>query len=151
MYSCNDTRRGGLPHSDIHGSTPARGSPWLFAACHVLHRLLAPRHPPNALLILKNPSCSHTTSLAQDPSNKASVSRPSVVRGEPQNASARSRRIGSNHTHTSHPRTHTSRPAKTNPPTAGSLCIRAVPSTPKGATEPNSQSPKNTTQTLTNG
>src|SRR5215469_787205 len=45
-------QRGGLPHSDIHGSMPARGSPWLFAACHVLHRLLAPRHPPNALLIL---------------------------------------------------------------------------------------------------
>ncbi len=52
MYSCNDTLAGGLPHSDIHGSTPARGSPWLFAACHVLHRLLVPRHPPNALLIL---------------------------------------------------------------------------------------------------
>jgi hypothetical protein len=45
--------RGGLPHSDIHGSTPARGSPWLFAACHVLHRLLVPRHPPNALLSLE--------------------------------------------------------------------------------------------------
>jgi hypothetical protein len=29
---------------------PARGSPWLFAACHVLHRLLAPRHPPDALV-----------------------------------------------------------------------------------------------------
>jgi hypothetical protein len=41
-----------LPHSDIHGSTPARGSPWLFAACHVLHRLLVPRHPPNALILL---------------------------------------------------------------------------------------------------
>ncbi len=45
-------QRGGLPHSDIHGSKPARGSPWLFAACHVLHRLLVPRHPPNALLTL---------------------------------------------------------------------------------------------------
>jgi hypothetical protein len=55
MYSCNDTLAGGLPHSDIHGSTPARGSPWLFAACHVLHRLLVPRHPPNALLILDIP------------------------------------------------------------------------------------------------
>ena len=52
MDSVNDTLAGGLPHSDIHGSTPARGSPWLFAACHVLHRLLVPRHPPNALLIL---------------------------------------------------------------------------------------------------
>jgi hypothetical protein len=48
-------QRGGLPHSDIHGSTPARGSPWLFAACHVLHRLLVPRHPPNALLIRDTP------------------------------------------------------------------------------------------------
>jgi hypothetical protein len=45
---------GGFPHSDIHGSTPARGSPWLFAACHVLHRLLVPRHPPNALIALEN-------------------------------------------------------------------------------------------------
>src|SRR4029077_18256707 len=53
MDSCDDTLAGGLPHSDIHGSKPARGSPWLFAACHVLHRLLVPRHPPNALLSLK--------------------------------------------------------------------------------------------------
>ncbi len=58
MYSCNDTLSGGLPHSDIHGSTPARGSPWLFAACHVLHRLLVPRHPPNALVILDIPAIS---------------------------------------------------------------------------------------------
>jgi hypothetical protein len=39
----------GLPHSDIRGSTIARISPRLFAACYVLHRLLVPRHPPNAL------------------------------------------------------------------------------------------------------
>src|SRR3712207_9313414 len=44
--------REGFPHSDIRGSTIARISPRLFAACHVLHRLLAPRHPPNALLSL---------------------------------------------------------------------------------------------------
>jgi hypothetical protein len=43
---------GGLPHSETHGSTPARGSPWLFAACCVLHRLSVPRHPPDALLTL---------------------------------------------------------------------------------------------------
>ena len=41
--------RSGLPHSEIHGSKGARPSPQLFAACHVLHRLLAPRHPPDAL------------------------------------------------------------------------------------------------------
>ena len=40
---------GGLPHSDISGSTLARSSPKHFVACHVLHRLLAPRHPPHAL------------------------------------------------------------------------------------------------------
>ena len=44
--------RGGFPHSDIRGSMPIGGSPQLFAAYHVLHRLLAPRHPPNALLTL---------------------------------------------------------------------------------------------------
>ena len=43
---------GGLPHSEILGSKPARGSPRLVAACHVLHRLLAPRHPPDALAFL---------------------------------------------------------------------------------------------------
>ena len=40
---------GGLPHSDISGSTLVCNSPKLIAACHVLHRLLAPRHPPYAL------------------------------------------------------------------------------------------------------
>jgi hypothetical protein len=39
----------GFPHSDISGSKLARSSPKHFVACHVLHRLLAPRHPPHAL------------------------------------------------------------------------------------------------------
>src|SRR5579883_2140962 len=39
----------GFPHSDIAGSKPVCGSPTLFAAYHVLHRLLVPRHPPCAL------------------------------------------------------------------------------------------------------
>ena len=45
----------GFPHSEILGSKPACGSPRLIAACHVLHRLLAPRHSPYALssLIIK--------------------------------------------------------------------------------------------------
>ena len=38
-----------LPHSDIFGSKLTRSSPKLFAACHVLHRRLPPRHPPCAL------------------------------------------------------------------------------------------------------
>jgi hypothetical protein len=39
----------GFPHSDTSGSMPACGSPKLFAACHVFHRLLVPRHPLYAL------------------------------------------------------------------------------------------------------
>ena len=41
--------RGGLPHSDTHGSRAVRASPWTFAACRVLPRLREPRHPPCAL------------------------------------------------------------------------------------------------------
>jgi hypothetical protein len=44
-----DITPGGFPHSEIFGSTLARNSPKHFAACHVLRRLLAPRHPPHAL------------------------------------------------------------------------------------------------------
>src|SRR5215469_8671131 len=39
----------GFPHSEIPGSKPACGSPRLIAACHVLLRLLLPRHSPCAL------------------------------------------------------------------------------------------------------
>jgi hypothetical protein len=51
MNSAQDTLAGGLPHSEIPGSPIARISPGLFAACHVLHRLSVPRHPPDALLL----------------------------------------------------------------------------------------------------
>src|SRR5579875_1885218 len=76
MYSCGDTLAGGLPHSDIHGSKPARGSPWLFAACHVLHRLLVPRHPPNALLALEisDPPCPGTIHTGSSPPRQATRS-----------------------------------------------------------------------------
>ena len=42
----------GFPHSDICGSRDICSSPQLFAAYHVLLRLLVPRHPPCALLCL---------------------------------------------------------------------------------------------------
>jgi hypothetical protein len=48
--------RGGFPHSEICGSKVVRTSPQLIAAYHVLHRLLPPRHPRNAL---KSLDCSH--------------------------------------------------------------------------------------------
>ena len=53
MNSDADTPKGGFPHSEICGSKVARTSPQLIAACYVLHRLLVPRHSPNALLILE--------------------------------------------------------------------------------------------------
>ncbi len=56
IYSAQDDLMVGFPHSEIHGSKPAHGSPWLIAACHVLHRLSMPRHSPDALKTL---DCSH--------------------------------------------------------------------------------------------
>ena len=38
-----------FPHSEISGSKDICSSPKLFAAYHVFHRLLVPRHPPCAL------------------------------------------------------------------------------------------------------
>ena len=43
-----------FPHSDICGSMDICSSPQLFAAYHVFHRLLVPRHPPCALSSLTN-------------------------------------------------------------------------------------------------
>ena len=48
----HDELSGGFPHSEIHGSKLILSSPWLIAEYHVLHRLLLPRHPPNALIAL---------------------------------------------------------------------------------------------------
>ena len=44
----------GFPHSDISGSLDMCSSPKLFAAYHVFHRLLVPRHPPYALFCMTN-------------------------------------------------------------------------------------------------
>ena len=52
QYMLTDSSSAGLPHSDIHGSKPAFGSPWLFADRCVLRRLLVPRHSPYALCSL---------------------------------------------------------------------------------------------------
>ena len=52
LRSNNNKQSVGLPHSEIAGSKPILGSPALIAEYHVLHRLLLPRHPPNALIAL---------------------------------------------------------------------------------------------------
>ena len=43
-----------FPHSEISGSKDICSSPKLFAAYHVFHRLLVPRHPPYALISITN-------------------------------------------------------------------------------------------------
>ena len=54
VFTCGYLRItiGGFPHSDICGLTDVCSSPQLFAACHVLLRLLVPRHSPYALYCL---------------------------------------------------------------------------------------------------
>ena len=77
--------RAGFPHSDIPGSTLIGSSPRLIAASYVLHRLLAPRHPPCALcnlatskdararyVVLKVPGSSPATRLAGRPAGSGS-------------------------------------------------------------------------------
>ena len=51
----------GLPHSEIPGSKVACTYPGLFAACHVFHRLLEPRHPPYALTYFRLHYTSYTS------------------------------------------------------------------------------------------
>src|SRR6266700_6348885 len=55
MYSGRDTRalpRVGFPIRKSRDQRLVSTSPGLIAAAHVLHRLLAPRHPPCALVLL---------------------------------------------------------------------------------------------------
>ena len=54
----------GFPHSEISGSTVICTSPKLIAACHVLHRLLMPRHSPCALISLTYRPLPGTVSLS---------------------------------------------------------------------------------------
>ena len=69
----NNRISGGFPHSEIHGSKPIPGSPWLIAGYHVLHRLLLPRHPPNALIALD------LTRKKKDPASLRRLLVPSAV------------------------------------------------------------------------
>ena len=48
----------GFPIRTSADQRPVDGSPQLFAVTHVLHRFLAPRHPPLALCSLEEQRCS---------------------------------------------------------------------------------------------
>ena len=70
----------GFPHSEIPGSKPACGSPRLIAACHVLHRLLLPRHPPCALSSLTIKFTQHTAASPLALSSQLSALRKTTPR-----------------------------------------------------------------------
>src|SRR5919197_1422351 len=80
MYSAGNTRalpRVGFPIRRSRDQRLVSTSPALIAAAHVLHRLLAPRHPPCALVLLieKNTLCaamefSRCTRTARPPREK---------------------------------------------------------------------------------
>ena len=57
QYTTHEVCSCRFPHSDIHGSKDICSYPWLFAAYHVFHRLLVPRHPPCALISLTKCNC----------------------------------------------------------------------------------------------
>ncbi len=78
-FSAGYPLRGGLPHSEIPGSTIARISPGLFAACRVLHRLSVPRHPPDAL---------HSRSITRDAAPREMTRRSSARPAAPRKTAA---------------------------------------------------------------
>ena len=65
----------GFPHSDIPGSQLICSSPRLFAAYHVLRRLLMPRHSPCALYSLT--IVEETRSIPLPPFGESFISAPS--------------------------------------------------------------------------
>ena len=77
---------GGFPHSEIPGSMPACGSPGLIAACHVLHRLLLPRHPPCALSSLTIKFTRRSPSTA--PGRQLVAASPTPAPGKPRESTA---------------------------------------------------------------
>jgi hypothetical protein len=93
MNSVQDHLAVGLPHSETHGSKLVRSSPWLIAAYYVLHRLLVPRHPPNALrrlisLVATRPRPaeairSRNLDIFSDPIQPRQLPRASASRAEP--------------------------------------------------------------------
>src|SRR5689334_16619577 len=76
--------RGGLPHSEIPGSKLICSSPGLIAACHVLHRLLAPRHSPYTLssLTIRNSELTITGVFAYTPIDASSYANTACLWSE---------------------------------------------------------------------
>ena len=84
---CQGITPGGFPHSGIPGSTPACGYPRRIAACHALHRLPAPRHPPCALPSLTSHKPDETPKLCSfQGASPAPPRKPAAEAGAPHSA-----------------------------------------------------------------
>jgi hypothetical protein len=89
---------GGFPIRKSPGQCLLGGSPELIAACHVLHRLLTPGHPPCALVRLtttqrmKEFRTAHSESVVKEQGrdaarpNRKNILRPSGENGLPSEA-----------------------------------------------------------------
>jgi hypothetical protein len=113
MNSAQDTLAGGLPHSEIPGSPIARISPGLFAACHVLHRLSVPRHPPDALAsrLITGILSGLREDAASPPAHRAKTLLPAFSRDAGPRESGGPCRMAASHEDTSSDRPDTSIPA----------------------------------------
>ena len=72
QYTFHDSSSWVFPHSEICGSKLICSSPQLIAACHVLLRLLMPRHSPCALISLNFFSNSLTVLFVSSQKNRLS-------------------------------------------------------------------------------
>ena len=74
----------GFPIRTSADRSPVDGSPQLFAVTHVLHRFLAPRHPPLALCSLEEQRCSCllcSSQRASPASGSSSATRAETLTG----------------------------------------------------------------------
>ncbi len=147
LNPCSLITGSGLPHSDMSGSKLVRSSPDLIAAYHVLHRLSAPRHPPDTLITLdrfhdrcptprqKEPSIHSKTILfasnTPDESPRSaglhdSRSPPRTPRQHPGRSRIRARNPKTGHSHPSpSSRPKTRHPARTIPKDAPDRATKA--------------------------
>ena len=106
MDSVSDTLAGGFPHSEIRGSKFVRNSPRLIAAYHVLHRLSAPRHPPNALKALDHSHCRYPPAFWAERSRQEKRPASRFVRSRAVKTANLSRHAAERRRHSNKPSLH---------------------------------------------
>ena len=83
----------GFPIRTSADRSPVDGSPQLFAVTHVLHRFLAPRHPPLALCSLEEQRCSCLLCSSQRAARSLHQPRGNVPMRPPGRSTSREREL----------------------------------------------------------